>query len=159
MVKHIKLLAGHFSSFLDIGSKDLVCHDKLFLERNGFCNTIQTFSNPRLWLLALCMYQHYYQQTKDSSRDGRSTINWSIRSWGGYEIYKYCLKCNMDALIWLKFSVHCKYSSRNIWGFYACVIIRCTIVVLITALGCAQLSDVMNLISCTLFVSIATNRC
>ena len=55
--------------------------------------------------------------------------------------------------------LHCKYFSCNISGFYACVIISCTIVVLITALGCAQLSDVMNLISCTLFVSIATNRC
>ena len=55
--------------------------------------------------------------------------------------------------------IHCKYFSRNISGFYACPIISCTIFVLITALGCAQLSDVMNLISCTLFVSIATNRC
>ena len=54
--------------------------------------------------------------------------------------------------------MHCKYFIRNISGFYACVIISCTIVVLITALGCAQLSDKMNLISCTLFVSIATNR-
>ena len=55
--------------------------------------------------------------------------------------------------------IHCKYFSRNISGFYACPIISCTIFVLITALGCAQLSDVMNLINCTLFVSIATNRC
>ena len=54
---------------------------------------------------------------------------------------------------------HCKYSSRNISGFYACPILSCTILVLITTLGCAQLSDVMNLISCTLFVSIATNKC
>ena len=57
------------------------------------------------------------------------------------------------------YALHCKYFSRNISGFYACPIISCSIVVLITTPGCTWLLDVMNLSSCTLFPSIVTNRC
>ena len=43
--------------------------------------------------------------------------------------------------------LHCKYFSCNISGFYACPIISCSIVVLITTPGCTQLLDVMNLLA------------